>query len=200
MCAIIQHGKYELNPILLFSSCSSFVFAPLPPFISLFKMDRASHYFFVTHIVWILSSAKPTVNVYVVVYWKLYLHMRLYVFSLYRVLILYIVDKCEFYRTRALFVRWHQVNSLPWFCPEVNGPCRGCICRGPGRGRLPSWDKTRKKSLRSHSGQVELQVIPSSLGGERQECKASSVSWTDIDLSWGPSCSDPSVLFFFLGY
>lgn len=59
-------------------------FCPTAPFISLFRMDRASHYFFVTHIVWILwiSSAKPTVNVYVVVCWRLYLHMCFYVFRI----------------------------------------------------------------------------------------------------------------------
>lgn len=52
--------------------------------------------------------------------------MRLYVFSLYRVLILYIINKCEFYRTRALFVRSRQVSSSTWFCAEVTGQCRGC--------------------------------------------------------------------------
>lgn len=31
----------------------------------------------------------------------------------------------------------------------------------------------------------------------RQECKASSIIRTDIDPSRGPSCSDPSILFFF---
>lgn len=127
--------------------CSFFVlfffcFCPTAPFIPLFRTNRASHCFFVTHIVWILSSAKPTVNVYVIVYWKLYLHMRLYVVSLCRVLILYIVDKCEFYRTRALFVRSHQVSSSTWFRPEVIGQCRGCSCRGAGPWETP--DKKKK--------------------------------------------------------
>lgn len=117
-----------------------------------------------------ISSAKPTFNVYVVVHWKLYLHICMYVFSLYRVLILYIVDKCEFYRTRALFVRSHQVNSLTWLCPEANGQCRGCSCHRVGRGRHQGWDKTCEKCQRSHSGWEELQIIPRSLSGLREEC------------------------------
>lgn len=67
------------------------------------------------------------------------------------------------------FVRW------TWFRPQAIGQCRGCSCHGPGRGRLQGWDKTCKKCQRSHSGQEELQVIPRSLCGARQECKASHV-------------------------
>lgn len=114
--------NYSTWQIWTESNLSSFgfvlsFFSPSAPFISLIRTDRASHYFFVTHIVWILwiSSAKPTANVYVVLYWKLCLHMLLYVFSLYRVLILYIDDMCEFYRSRALFGRSHQVNSSTCF-------------------------------------------------------------------------------------
>lgn len=107
--AVIQHDKYELN--LIHSFC--LFLPPNPPFLSFFaEWTEPANYLFVTHIVCILSSAEPTVNVYVVVYCKLYLHICFYGFSLYRILILYIVDKCEIYRTRALFVRSHQVWAV----------------------------------------------------------------------------------------
>lgn len=88
MCAIIQHDKYELNQIIIiiiFLS-SSFVFAPLPLFISLSSEWTEPAIISLWHILYFeFHLQNQQLNVYVVVYWKLYLHMRLYVFSLYRV-------------------------------------------------------------------------------------------------------------------
>lgn len=146
---------------VMFFSC----FCPNAPFISLFRMDRASHYFFVTHIVWILwiSSAKPTVNVYVVVCWRLYLHMCFYVFSHYT----------EFwYCTSVNFTGWGPClsdrvrwtvwpgSALRWFNLRRVYSCR----EGWATGGSRAVTKKRKKCQRSHSGREELQVIPRSHG------------------------------------
>lgn len=178
VCAIIQHDKYELNQIHFCFVCLFFClvllffcFCPTAPLISLFRMDRASHYFSVTHIVWILwiSSAKPTVNVYVVCVLKSYICKCVCMFfSLYRVLILYIIDKCEFYRTRALFVRSHQVNSSTWFCLELIGQCGELqLSRGRAVGGPKSETKFVKKCQRLHSGREEsfLDVLAASEAG-----------------------------------
>lgn len=69
--------------------------------------------------------------------------MRLYVFSLYRVLILYIVDKCEFYGLGPYLS--DQVNSSTWFCPEVISQCRGCRTAGGCRA-----ETKHKRNVKGH--------------------------------------------------
>ena len=113
-------------------------------------------------------------------YWKLYLQYAFVCFSHYtEFLILYIVDKCEFYRTRALFcrVRW---TVWPGSAPEVICRCEGRrSCRGDKKKRV-------KKCQRSHSGREELSFLDVlATWGRNVKRPVSS------DPSWGPRRSDP---------
>ena len=160
VCAFIQHGKYELNPIVFFFffflSCSFSVFCPTAPFyLSLQKWTEPAITLFVTHIVWVLwisSAKKPTVNVYVV-YWKLYLHM--YVFFSHYAEFWYCISSVNFYQTRALFVRSDRVRwtRSTWFYPDGDrSSAVGAAAVAGAVGGSRAETKTRKKCQRSHSG------------------------------------------------
>lgn len=115
--------------------------------------------------------------------------MRLYFFSLYRVLILYIVDMCEFYPTLRPYlsdgVRW---TFLTQFCPQAIGQCMGSGCHGAGPREI-RWLRQNVRNVKGHIlGERELQIIPRLLGGARRECKSSNII---RDLRRNPPCIDP---------
>lgn len=168
LCVQLQHNEYELKVFCCFILFFSFFFFLSPSHLS----ERTEPAIIpLWHILWILwiSSAKSSVNVYVVVYLKLYLHMRLYVIS-YRVLILYIFNKCDFYQTRALFIRSHQTNSLTWFCFSPWGdwsvPCLQLLWVGP-------WEAPGPRHDMPHSGNEMLKVTP----WTRRVANHSLISW-----------------------
>lgn len=65
-------------------------------------------------------------------------------------LILYIIDKCEFYQTRALFVRSHQVSSSTWFCLRWLVSAGAAVVVGQATGG--SWAET--KQVRNVNGHI----------------------------------------------
>lgn len=97
----------------------------------------------------------------------------MYVFSLFRVLILYIFETCESNRIRALFVTVHQVNFSTCLCFKSIGQCGGC---GTSCGELLRVDRKCKNVKGYTLGGRSPESFLDLMAGARQECEVSDTT------------------------
>lgn len=189
VCIYSTRQIWTESDCFFFLSCSFSVFCPTAPFyLSRQKWTEPAITLFVTHIVWVLwisSAKKTTVNVYVVVYWKLYLHM--YVFFSFFFLIMQSFDtvyQVWIFTGRGPYLS-DQIASVEHVPPASTlmwiGPAQSGLQLSPGPWEAP---EPRQKRVRNVKGHIldgeELRVIPRSLRNVKRPVSSIRAAATPI--------------------